>query len=91
MVFGLGRRRERSTFNVWDEGKAPDVVLGLDPGKARRDGAPVLAMRRPRTDKEFDGAVEDYERQRRIAEARASAAEDDRYVAEDRLSTAWKS
>lgn len=43
-------------------------VLGLDLRTARRDGATVLVMRDPRTGKEFDGAVEEYGRRRRIAE-----------------------
>lgn len=159
VVFGVDGRRNRSTFRVWDEGKAPDFVLevaspstaerdarhkarqyaaigvreywrldptgtlmgpplegyrslgsrygrvesvagpggveylrsevlGLDLHTARRDGATVLSIRDPRTGEEFDGAVEEYERQRTIAEARASAAEDERDAAKDRLSAA---
>ena len=38
VVFGLGRRRERSTFNAWDEGKAPDFVLEVaSPSTAEHD------------------------------------------------------
>ena len=51
-------------------------VLGLDLRTARLHGATVLVMRDPLTGKEFDDAVQEFDRQRRIAEDRASAAED---------------
>ena len=51
-------------------------ALGLDLRTVRRDGATVLVFRDPLTGEEFDGALETVERQRRIAEDRASAAEE---------------
>ena len=51
-------------------------VLGLDLGSRQRDGATVLVFVDPRTGEEFDGALEEAERRRRIAEDRADAAED---------------
>ena len=58
-------------------------VLGLDLRGERRDEATVLVIRDPRTGKEFDGtvesavesAVESSERERKLAEDRARAAE----------------
>ena len=157
VVFGMKRGENRSTFKVWEEGKAPDFVLevaspstaendarhkareyagigvreywrldpegtmmgvplegyrasgsrygrvesvagpggveylrsrvlGLDLRTARRDGVTVLVLRDPRTGEEFDGAVDEYERQRRIADARASAAEGELNATRDELS-----
>ncbi len=63
-------------------------VLELDLRGERRDGATVLVIRDPRTGEEFDGALEPSERQKRIAEDRASAAEDELSVARDELSAA---
>ena len=38
VVFGVGSERERSTFKVWDEGKAPDFVLEVaSPSTAEND------------------------------------------------------
>ena len=160
VVFGVGHGGNRSTFKVWEEGKAPDFVLevaspstaendarhkareyarigvreywrldpegtlmgtplegyrakggrydrlksvertggvgrwlrsrvlGLDLRAERRNGATVLVIRDPRTGEEFDGALEASERQRRIAEDRASVAEDKLSGAEDKLSSA---
>ena len=165
VVFGLGRGGNRSTYRVWDEGKAPDFVLevaspstaghdarykageyarigvreywrldpegglmgtalegyaasggryepveavehpergrhlrsrvlGLDLRSRKRDGATVLVFADPRTGEEFDGALEEAERRRRIAEDRANAernradAERNRAdAAEDRATT----
>ncbi len=159
VVFGVGRGGNRSTFKVWEEGKAPDFVLevaspstaendarhkaqeylgigvreywrldpegtmmgtplegyrarggryhrvesvkctggveylrsgvlGLDLRGEQRNGATVLVIRDPRTGREFDGALEASERQRRTAEDRASAVEDKLSAARDRASTA---
>ena len=52
-------------------------MLGLDLRTARRNGPTVLVTRDPRTGEEFDGRVKKYYRQRRIAEARPSAADDE--------------
>ena len=67
-------------------------VLGLDLRSRKRDGATVLVFADPRTGEEFDGALEEAERRRRIAEDRATAerdradAERDRALAaEDRV------
>ncbi len=67
-------------------------VLGLDLCSRKRDGATVLVFADPRTGEEFDGALEEAERRRRIAEDRATAerdradAERDRALAaEDRV------
>lgn len=147
VVFGVKRDVKRSTFKVWEEGKAPDFVLevaspstaekdarhkareyarigvceywrldpegtmmgvplegyqlqggryrpvesvtgpggveylpsgvlGLEFRTARLHGATVLVIRDPLTGEEFDDAVQAFDRQRRIAEDRASAAED---------------
>ena len=63
-------------------------VLGLDLRTARRQGATVLVIRDPRTGEEFDDAVEEYDRRRRIAEDRASAAVSQMTAARDELSAA---
>ncbi len=148
VVFGVGRGGNRSTFKVWEEGKAPDFVLevaspstadndardkarkyaglgvreywrldpegtimgvplegyrarrgrfkgvesiqgaggvgylrsgvlGLDLRTQRRNGAMVLVIRDPLTGEEFDGALEESERQRRLAEEQLTAARDE--------------
>ena len=64
------------------------VVLGLDLRTTRRRGATVLVIRDPLTGEEFDDAVLEYDRQRRIAEDRASDAEDRASDAEGRASAA---
>ena len=51
-------------------------VLGLDLCSRKRDGATVLVFADPRTGEEFDGALEEAERRRRIAEDRATAERD---------------
>ena len=157
VVFGVQRGIQRSTFKVWEEGKAPDFVLevaspstaendarhkareyarigvreywrldpdgtmmgeplegyrarrgrysrvasvmgpggveylrsgvlGLDLRTARLQGATVLVIRDPRTGEEFDDAVQEYDRQRRIAEDRASVAVSELTAARDELS-----
>ena len=48
-------------------------VLGLDLRSRKRDGATVLVFADPRTGEEFDGALEEAERRRRIAEDRVTA------------------
>ena len=156
VVFGVGRGGNRSTFQVWEEGKAPDFVLevaspstadndardkarkyaglgvreywrldpegtimgvplegyrarrgrfkgvesiqgaggvgylrsgvlGLDLRTQRRNGAMVLVIRDPLTGEEFDGALEESERQRRLAEERERAAENRASAAEERI------
>ncbi|MDE0265322.1 MAG: Uma2 family endonuclease [Bryobacterales bacterium] len=159
VVFGVKRDVPRSTFKVWEEGKAPDFVLEVaSPSTAENDaqhkareylrigvreywrldpegslmgvplegyraqgrryqrvesvagpgrleylrsevlglelrtarlqqyGATVLVMRDPLTGEEFDDAVQEFDRQRRIAEDRASAAVDELTAARDALS-----
>ena len=159
VVFGVDPGQERSTFKVWEEGKAPDFVLevaspstaehdarhkarqyaaigvreywrldpkgtlmetplegyrslgsrygrvqsvpgpggveylrsgvlGLDLRTARRDGATVLMLRDPRTGEESDGALEEYDRRRRIAEDERDATKDQLEAIQDRLSSA---
>ena len=159
VVFGVERGGNRSTYKVWDEGKAPDFVLevaspstaehdarykageyarigvreywrldpegtlmgtalegyattggryepveavevpgrgprlrsrvlGLDLRSRRQDGATVLVFADPRTGEEFDGAPEEAERRRRIAEDRADAAEDQARAERDRADAA---
>ena len=61
-------------------------VLGLDLRAARRQGATVLVIRDPLTGEEFDDAVQEFDRQRRIAEDRANAAANEMTVAQDELS-----
>ena len=65
-------------------------VLGLDLRSERRARATVLVLRDQRTGKEFDGAfddaLEESERQRRLAEDRVSAAENQLTVTRDALS-----
>ena len=51
-------------------------VLGLDLRSRKRDGATVLVFTDLRTGEEFDGALEEAERRRRIAEDRADAERD---------------
>ena len=51
-------------------------VLGLDLRSRKRDGATVLVFADPRTGEEFDGAPEEAERRRRIAEEQAIAERD---------------
>ena len=60
-------------------------VLGLDLRSRKRDGATVLVFADPRTGEEFDGALEEADRRRRIAEDRALAAEDRVRALEERL------
>ena len=155
VVFGVGRGGNRSTYRVWDEGKAPDFVLevaspstaehdarykageyarigvreywrldpegalmgtalegyaatagryepveaverpgrgrylrsrvlGLDLRSRKRDGATVLVFADPWTGEEFDGALEDAERRRRIADDRAIAEQERADAAENR-------
>ena len=159
VVFGVGRGGNRSSYRIWDEGKAPDFVLevaspstagydarykageyarmgvreywrldprgalmetalegyvatggryrpveaverpggvrwlrsgvlGLDLRSRKRDAATVLVFADPRTGEEFDGALEEAERRRRVAEDRAIAAEDRAIAAEDRANAA---
>ncbi len=156
VVFGVGRGGNRSTYRVWDEGKAPDFVLevaspstaehdarykageylrigvreywrldpegalmgralegyaatggryepvesverpgrgrylrsrvlGLDLRSRKRDGATVLVFADSRTGEEFDGALEEAVRLRRIAEDRADTAERRVRALEERL------
>ena len=59
-------------------------VLGLDLRSRKRDGATVLVFADPRTGEEFDGALEEAERRRRIAEDRAIAEQERADAAEDR-------
>jgi len=158
VVFGVKRDVPRSTFKVWEEGKAPDFVLevaspstvendarhkareylrigvreywrldpegsmmgvplegycaqggryqqvesgagaggveylrsevlGLDLRTARRYGATVLVMRDPLTGEEFDDAVQEFDRQRKIAEDRASTAVDRASAALNEMAT----
>ena len=158
VVFGVGRGGNRSSYRLWEEGKAPDFVLevaspstaendvrtkareyarmgvreywrldpegsmmeaplegyvasggryrpveavgrtgggrylrscvlGLDLRSRRRDGATVLVFRDPQTGEEFDGALQESERRRRIAENRARREADKRRVAEERVRT----
>ena len=63
-------------------------VLGLDLGSRKRDGATVLVFADPRTGEEFDGALGEAERRRRIAEDRAEAAEDRLTAERDRADAA---
>ena len=63
-------------------------VLGLDLRGERRTGATVLVIRDPRTGRESDGALEASERQRRMAEDRASATEDELDAASDEVNAA---
>ena len=61
-------------------------VLGLDLRTAQLQGATVLVIRDPRTGEEFDDAVQEYDRRRRIAEDRARAAVSELTAARDELS-----
>ena len=159
VVFGVSRGGSRSSFKVWEEGKAPDFVLevaspstaekdarhkareyarigvreywrldpegslmetclegyvarggeydpvqpvvgtdrgrplrsrvlGLDLRCQRQDRATVLVFRDPRTGEEFDGALEEAERRRRIAERDLRAAQQRANTAENRASAA---
>ena len=155
VVFAVGRGGNRSTYRVWEEGKAPDFVLevaspstaendarykaeeyarigvreywrldpegslmgtplegyaatgkryepvepverpgggrhlrsrvlGLDLRTKQRDGATVLVFADPRTGEEFDGALEEAERRRRITQDQLAATQHRLTVAEDR-------
>ena len=61
-------------------------VLGLDLRSRRQNRATVLVFRDPRTGEEFDGALEESERQRRIAERGFREAEQRASAAEQRAS-----
>jgi len=61
-------------------------VLGLELRSERRERATVLVLRDPRTGEEFDGALEASERQRRMAEDRATTAVNELTAARDELS-----
>ena len=70
-------------------------VLGLDLWSRRQDRATVLVFRDPRTGEEFDGALEEAERRRRIAERESrvarqevSAAKQETSAAKERASAA---
>ncbi len=83
---GRGRYdRVESVERVGGVEYLPSRVLGLDLRSQRRNGATVLVIRDPRTGEEFDGALEASERQRKIAEDRASAAEERMRELEQRL------
>ena len=56
-------------------------VLGLDLRTEKREGATVLVIRDPRTGGEFHGSLEAREGQRRVAENRAKAAEEELTIA----------
>lgn len=66
----------------------PSGVLGLDLSTARLRGATVLVIRDPLTGEEFDDAVQEFDRLRRIAEDRASAAVSELTAVRDELSSA---
>jgi len=158
VVFGVERGRERSSYRVWEERKAPDFVLevaspstadkdaldkaqdyasigvleywrldpqgsmmreplegyrargrryrwvesvegtggvgylrsrvlGLDLRAESRNGATVLVIRDPATGEEFNSALEESERRRRLAEEQLIAAKDRASVAEKRIQT----
>ena len=59
-------------------------VLGLVLRSRKRDGATVVVFADPRTGEEFDGAPEEAERRRRIAEDRAIAEQERAEAAENR-------
>ena len=63
-------------------------VLGLDLRSRKRDGTTVLVFADPRTGEEFDGALEEAERRRRIAEDRADAERDRADAERDRADAA---
>ena len=63
-------------------------VLGLDLRTQRRDGATVVVFADPLTDEEFDGAIEEADRGRQIAERLLSAAANRVAAAEDRATVA---
>ena len=63
-------------------------VLGLDLRTQRRNGAMVLVIRDPLTGEEFDGALEESERQRRLAEEHLTAAREQLTAARDETRTA---
>ena len=159
VVFGVGREGNRSSYRVWDEGKAADFVLevaspstaehdarykageyarigvreywrldpqgalmetalegyaasgstyrpveavkrpghgrwlrsevlGLDLCSRKRDAATVLMFADSQTGEEFDGALEEAERRRRVAEDRATAERDRANAERDRANAA---
>ena len=63
-------------------------VLGLELRSRRQDRAMVLVFRDPRTGEEFDGALEETERRRRIAERDARSARQEASAAKERASAA---
>ena len=63
-------------------------VLGLNLRTHWRNGAMALVIRNPLTGEEFDGALEESERQRRLAEERTRAAENRAIAAEEQLTAA---
>ena len=72
-----GRYDPVEAVEVSGRGRRPrSRVLGLDLRSRKRDGATVLVFADPRTGEEFDGALEEAERRRRIAENRADVERD---------------
>ena len=69
-------------------GRLRSEVLGLELRSRRQDGATVLVFRDPRTGEEFDGAPEEAERRRRIAERDARSARQEASAAKQRASEA---
>ena len=69
-------------------GRLQSEVLGLELRSRRHDGATVLVFRDPRTGEEFDGAPEEAERRRRIAERDARSARQEASAAQQRASVA---
>ena len=63
-------------------------VLGLELRSRRQDGATVLVFRDPSTGEEFDGALEEAERRRRIAERDSQAARQEASAARQEASVA---
>ena len=63
-------------------------VLGLDLHSRKRDGATVLVFTDPRTGEEFDGALEEVERRRRITQDQLTTKHDQLVATQDQLTVA---
>ena len=86
---GGGRNEPMQPVASTDGGRwLQSRVLGLELRSRRQDRATVLVFRDPRTGEEFDGALEEAERLRRIAERGSRAAKQEASTAKQEASAA---
>ena len=91
VVFGVGCGGNCCTYNVLEEGKAPDFVLEVaSPSTAENNGATVLVIRDRLTGEEIHRPLEASERQWRLAEEQLVVARDEARAARYEATAAEK-